>query len=174
MAVVASAQAGLRAARAGATLLQLRAPALTTREIELEADLLVEISPVPVLVSSRADLALAVGAAGVNLPENDIPVAEARRLLGPDRLVGRSVHSLAGAREAAADGADYLLFGPVFETRSHPRQPPAGFDALTEVAAGVEVPVLAIGGLTAERGRLCLEAGAAGYAAIRMFEGRPA
>jgi len=99
MAVVPDAGAGLRAA-AHASVIQLRAPGLSTRELEREARDLVAASPVPVLVSSRCDVALASGAAGVNLPERDVPVASARRLLG-GALVGRSVHSLEAAVEAA-------------------------------------------------------------------------
>jgi len=181
MAIVEDARAGLRAARAGATVIQLRAPGVALREVEAEAELLVEISPVPVLVSSRADLALAVGAAGVNLPEGDLPVAAARRLLGTERLVGRSVHSLEGALEATEAGASFLLYGPVFETPSHPGRPGVGLEALARVAEavlaggprGVPVPVLAVGGINRARAGHCLEAGAAGYAAIGMFQAHP-
>src|SRR6202011_2553947 len=101
---------------------------------------------VPVLISSRADLVLAAGAAGVQLPDGDLPVAAARRLLGPARLIGRSVHSPAAAEEAEAAGAQYLVFGPVFPTASHPGREAAGLPALAEVAAAVRIPVLAIGG----------------------------
>jgi thiamine-phosphate pyrophosphorylase len=122
----------------------------------------------PVVVSSRVDVALAAGAAGVHLPERDLPVAATRRLL-PDRLIGRSVHSVAAARAAAADGADYLLFGPVFATPSHADAAPVGLEALAEVAAAVTIPVLAIGGVDGTRLAECLAVGAGGYAAIREF-----
>ncbi|MGH7903519.1 MAG: thiamine phosphate synthase [Candidatus Dormibacteraceae bacterium] len=168
MAVVGSAEAGMHAIESGATVIQVRIAA--GRALEREAGRLVSGSAVPVLVSARADVAAAVGAAGVNLPEGDIPVADARRLLGPGRLVGRSVHSEEAARQAAAQGADWVIFGPVFETASHPDRP-AGLEALATVARAVRVPVIAIGGLDMERARRCLEAGAAGYAAIRLFEG---
>jgi thiamine-phosphate diphosphorylase len=169
MAVVTDAAAGLAAAAHGATLVQLRDPEATVRRLEQEASSLLSGSPLPVLVSSRVDLALATGAAGVHLPENDLPVAAARALLGGG-LLGRSVHSVAAARQAAAEGADYLLFGPVFETASHPGRPARGLAALEEVAAAVPVPVLAIGGIDAERARACREAGAAGFAAIGYFK----
>jgi thiamine-phosphate diphosphorylase len=171
MAIVRDAAAGLRAAARGATVLQLRDPAATARALEREACRVVAEAAVPVVVSGRADLALAAGAAGVHLPERDLPVAGARRLLGPDRLVGRSVHSLEAAVRAESEGADYVIFGSVFVSASHPGQDVAGLAALERVAAAVRVPVLAIGGVDADRVRACLAAGAAGFAAIRYFEG---
>jgi thiamine-phosphate diphosphorylase len=168
MAVVAGAQAGLRAA-SSAIIVQLRAPGLTAREVERQLTELVASSPVPVLVSSRCDLALACGAAGVNLPERDISVRDARVLLG-DRLIGRSVHSLEAAREAEHDGADYVIFGPIWSSATHRDSEPVGIEALAAVVRAVRIPVLAIGGVTAERVADILDSGAAGYAAIRMFE----
>jgi thiamine-phosphate diphosphorylase len=171
MAVVTDAAGGLAAAARGATLVQLRDPAATVRRLEQEASRLVDASPLPVLISSRVDVALATGAAGVHLPENDLPVAAARALLG-ERLLGRSVHSVEAALQAAQEGADYVVFGPVFATASHPGRPARGLAALEEVAAAVPVPVLAIGGIDAERAAACREAGAAGFAAIGYFSQR--
>ena len=168
MAVVSSAAAGLRAAPR-ATVLQLRAPLLSTAELEREARALVVSSPIPVLVSSRCDLCLAVGADGVNLPARDIGVPDAREILGR-RLVGRSVHSLDEALAAAGDGADFVIFGPVWHSATHPGAAAAGVDALARVARAVKVPVIAIGGLTDARIAECEAAGAAGYAAIRLFQ----
>ena len=170
MAVVTTADSGLRAPELGATIVQLRNPAATARELEREAAALVSGSRVPVVISSRVDVALAVGAAGVNLPEQDLPVAEARRLLGGDRLLGRSVHSVGAAREAEEEGADYILFGPVYASASHPGRPAAGLEALAGVAAAVRIPVLAIGGVDRGRAEECRRHGAAGFAAISMFE----
>jgi thiamine-phosphate pyrophosphorylase len=167
MAVVDSAHAGLRAA-SRASVIQLRARGLGVRELEREAIELVASSPVPVIVSSRCDVALAAGAAGVNLPERDISVAGARTLLG-DRLVGRSVHSVESALEAEREGADFVIFGPVWPSASHPGAAPAGLSALAAVARAVRVPVLAIGGVTEARIAECRSAGAAGYAAITLF-----
>jgi thiamine-phosphate pyrophosphorylase len=168
MAIVTNASAGMKAARR-ATVLQVRAPLSTARAIEHEATALVATSPVPVIVSSRCDIALAAGAAGVNLPENDIAVAAARALMG-ERLVGRSVHSLESALRAEGEGADYVIFGPVWVSESHPASGPTGIKALAEVAHALGIPVLAIGGVTEQRIPECHAAGAAGYAAIRMFE----
>jgi thiamine-phosphate pyrophosphorylase len=168
MAVVASAEAGLHAITKGATMVQLRAPHLTARELEREAKALVPKASVPVVVSSRCDVALAAGAAGVNLPERDISVAEARTLMG-QRLVGRSVHSIESAVTAEREGADYVIFGPVWPSASHPEEKSQGIVALAAVARAVRVPVLAIGGITTERAEECAKAGAAGYAAITLF-----
>jgi thiamine-phosphate pyrophosphorylase len=168
MAVVASASAGLRAAER-ATILQLRAPGLSARALEAQANELVASSPVPVLVSARCDIALASGAAGVNLPERDITVQDARELMGA-RLIGCSVHSLESAIYAERLGADFVIFGPIWSSQSHPDSKAAGVAALAEVAGALRIPVLAIGGVTEERIAECHAAGAAGYAAIRLFE----
>ena len=168
MAVVASAREGMHAAPR-ATILQLRSLAMTARELEAEASELVGASPVPVLISSRCDIVLASGAAGINLPERDVAVHDARALLG-QRLIGRSVHSLQSAIEAERDGADFVIFGPVWPSASHAGTSPTGVEALAEVARAVRIPVLAIGGVTQERIAECHAAGAAGYAAIRLFQ----
>ena len=168
MAIVSSAAAGLRAA-SRATIIQLRAPGLSTAALESEANELVAAAAIPVVISSRCDVALAAAAAGVNLPESDISVAEARNLLG-SRLLGRSVHSIQSAQQAERERADYVIFGPVWESVSHPGTAPAGPAALAQLARSVGIPVLAIGGVTEERVAEILASGAAGYAAIRLFE----
>lgn len=168
MAVVSTAAAGLRAA-SRATVLQLRAPERSAAELEREARELVAASPIPVLVSSRCDICLATAAHGVNLPERDIGIAGARALLA-ERLVGRSVHSVEGAQQAERDNADFVIFGPVWPSASHPGRSPSGLDMLARVARSVRIPVIAIGGVTEERIAECHEAGAAGYAAIGLFE----
>jgi thiamine-phosphate pyrophosphorylase len=169
MAIVRDCAAGLRAVERGATLLQLRDPHMSARALEAEAARLVAAAPVPVVVSARADVALAAGAAGVHLPERDLPVAAARQLLGASRLVGRSVHSVAAALEAEREHADYVVFGSVYPSPSHPDRPAAGLDALRRVAEAVRLPVLAIGGVDATRAGECRAAGAAGFAAIGYF-----
>jgi thiamine-phosphate diphosphorylase len=168
MAVVANAAAGRRAAPR-ASILQLRAPLLGGRRLESEARELVNSCGLPVIVSSRCDVALATGCAGVNLPESDIAVRDARQLLG-DLLIGRSVHSLAAALEAERGGADYVLFGPVWPSPSHPGGAPQGVEALAEVSRTLRIPVLAIGGITEARIAECHAVGAAGFAAIGLFQ----
>lgn len=166
MALVETAAAGLRAAELGASLVRLRSARLTTRQQEAEAARLVAECPVPVLVTARVDLALAVGAAGVHLPAGDLPPGEVRRL-APGLAIGQSIHS---AQEAEDAGADYLLLGPVWATPSHPGGAGIGLDAVREAcrrAGGV--PVLAVGGVDAARTERVMRAGAAGWAAIRMY-----
>jgi len=118
-------------------------------------------------VNDRLDVALAAGADGVQLGAGSLDAGEARRL-GPSWLVGRSVHSVADARAARAAGADYLVAGPVFATATHPGATPLGIDGLRAVVA-VGLPVIAIGGVTAERIGELRAAGARGAAAIRSL-----
>src|SRR3977135_2169746 len=118
MAIVSSAGAGLRAAQK-ATVIQLRAPDMTTADFEKEVRTLLAAVSVPVVLSSRCDVALACGAAGVNLPERDISAAEARSLLD-DRLVGKAVHSIESALKAEEEDADYGIFGPAGESDTPP------------------------------------------------------
>jgi thiamine-phosphate diphosphorylase len=117
-------------------------------------------------VNDRADVALAADADGVHLRSDGPPTVRVRPLQ-PDWLIGRSLH--AGAPDDAYDGADYLLFGAVFESRSKPGASPAGIDGLRAVAARAPVPVIAIGGITPGRAAACRRAGAAGVAGIDIF-----
>lgn len=131
-----------------------------------------------ILVNDRLDVALAQSADGVHLGEKSIAVEEARRLADSVRarsdvpfLVGVSCHSINAARTAAAFGADYLFFGPVFATPSKAAYgAPQGLDRLAEVCQAVTIPVLAIGGINEHNAASCLAAGAAGIAAIRLFQ----
>jgi thiamine-phosphate pyrophosphorylase len=139
--------------------------------------------PTRIIVNDRLDIALAESAGGVHLAENSLPVAEVRRLLAiarqpaardDDFLVGVSTHSLAAAKAAGIEGADYIFFGPVFPTPSKAAfGTPQGLERLAEVCTSVDVPVLAIGGITLENVGRCLRAGAAGIAAIRLFQDAP-
>jgi len=116
-----------------------------------------------VILNDRLDLVPAAGAAGVHLPARGLPVAVARRLLGPSALVGRSVHSPAEARAAHDAGADYVFLGPIWETPSHPGAPGLGLAAIGDARPA---RVVAIGGVTPERAAACRDAGAVGVAAI--------
>jgi len=101
------------------------------------------------LVNDRLDVALAARAAGVHLPADGLPVGQVRRHAGKKFLIGRSVHSLAEARQARKEGADYVFFGPVFATPSKSSfGPPQGPEALRKVVESVPIPVWAIGGIT--------------------------
>jgi thiamine-phosphate pyrophosphorylase len=118
-----------------------------------------------VLVNDRLDVALAAAIDGVHLPANGLPAAHVRPLV---RVLGCSTHTLEEAVEAERAGADFAIFGPVFDT---PGKSPVGLTALRRVCAAVRVPVLAIGGITLENTREVLDAGASGIAAIRLFQG---
>ena len=118
-----------------------------------------------VVVNDRTDIALTCGAAGVHLREDSPPCARVRAIVPPGFLIGRSVHTVSGARAAAA--ADYLLFGTVFPSKGKPPgHPVAGITALRDVCAATPRPVLAIGGLDAARAPEAAAAGAAGIAAV--------
>ena len=126
-----------------------------------------------VLVNDRADLALLAGADGVHGGDEDLPPAEARRLVGPERLVGRTTRTLEEARAALAEGADHVGFGPMFGTRSKALAlPPRGLAALREVCAALPAPVVAIGGITEENVADVAAAGAACAAVIDDLFGR--
>jgi thiamine-phosphate pyrophosphorylase len=114
------------------------------------------------LVNGPLEVALAAEADGVHLPEAAPPVRRRREGF----LVGRSVHSLEAARRAEAEGVDYLVAGPVYETRSHPGREPAGLSLIEEITRGVRVPVLAIGGVGVGRVEEVVRAGASGVAVI--------
>lgn len=132
---------------------------------------------VVVIINDRADVALALlptrratpGGAlvpvGVHLGERSLPVDLVRRHL-PLPLVGRSVHTVEDALQAAADGADYVTFGHIFPSASHPVEPPVGLDRLRDVVTRIEAPVLAIGGIDATNAADVLATGAAGIAVI--------
>lgn len=111
-------------------------------------------------------LASSVGADGVHLPEAGPDIALARREFGRPALVGRSVHTVDAARQAAAEGADYLIAGTIFASPSHPTLAPAGLNFLRQVCAAVSVPVLVIGGVTPENVAGCIAAGASGVAVL--------
>jgi thiamine-phosphate pyrophosphorylase len=126
-------------------------------------------------VNGSIDVARRAGASGVHLTAAQDP-AEARGALGASALVGKSVHGVDAAVAAEKAGADYILFGPVFETPAKARYgPPQGLDRLRKVCVTVAIPVFAVGGITPERAGECVAAGARGVAAISalMKAGKP-
>ena len=106
---------------------------------------------------------------GLHLPESVQSVPEVRQIVGPDILVGRSVHSVEGAKKAADAGADYLLAGTIFASQSHPEVVPRGWILLAEIAAVVDLPLIAVGGITPQNLGLCLDAGAVGVAVLSQI-----
>jgi len=183
------------AASAGVDYIQLRERDLPTRDLESLAresvNAIREVKrinadhsrPAPALfINSRTDVALAVSADGVHLRANDVSPQEvkkicercgagtpARELSPRPLLICASCHSPAEVNHAAANGATFAVFAPVFEKKDALRTPPAGLAQLRE-ACRAKIPVLALGGITLSNAKSCLEAGAAGIAAIRLFQ----
>lgn len=159
-----------QAVNAGLPAVQLRERDLSTGEVLALAREIQSITApraVPLIVNDRIDLALALNVDGVHLRANSVSVSVARRLVGVDRLVGVSTHSLGEVEQANRDGADYVLFGPIFETPSkRPFGPPLGLGMLAEVCRRSTVPVFAVGGVTSVSVPDIRRAGAHGVAVI--------
>ena len=154
----------------GARLLQLRVKDRPTREfltIAQEVRTICHRYGSLLIINDRADIALAVEADGVHVGQEDLPLAAARKVLGPGKLIGVSTHDPAQALAAGRGGADYLGFGPLFGTSTKATGYSArGLDQLREVRALVSLPIVAIGGITAERAPAVLAAGADAVAMI--------
>ena len=165
------------AAQGGAGAIQLREKDLSARDLyALGARLQVALAPygVPLLINDRLDVALALDAAGVHLAGHSLPTAVARRVLGAGKLLGVSTHSVEEARCAAEDGADFIVFGPVFTTPSKVAYgPPQGLQYLTTVVRAVRIPVIAIGGINHTNLPQIVQAGAYGVAMIRAVLAAP-
>jgi thiamine-phosphate pyrophosphorylase len=164
----------LEGAPRGQVGLQLRAKELAGRELLHLVEELGEVTRAAgaaLLVNDRVDVALAGAADGVHLPARGLPVADARRLLGPERLIGVSTHAPAEIEAARAAGADFAVFGPVFFTPSKAHDgPPHGLAGLT-AATAIALPVFALGGIEAHNAGACRRKGAHGVAFIRaVFE----
>jgi thiamine-phosphate pyrophosphorylase len=122
---------------------------------------------VPLIVNDRVDLMMALNLDGVHLRSDSLSPSSVRRLIGPRRLIGVSTHSIEDVRRANERGADYIVFGPIFETPSKRSfGPPLGLNLLADVCGRSSIPVLAIGGITCERVRDVRRAGAHGVAVI--------
>ncbi|HVS40812.1 MAG TPA: thiamine phosphate synthase [Candidatus Dormibacteraeota bacterium] len=164
--------ATVRAARdAGAEVVQLRRKGedarLTLRLAERCRELLPAGGGTLLVVNDRVDIAMAAGADGVHLGQDDLPLAAARRLW-PGGLVGRSTHSLGQALAAQAEGADYIGVGPVWATPTKPGRPAVGLELVRAVAAAqLRIPWVAIGGVDAGNIGAVLAAGARAVAAVR-------
>ena len=180
-----------QAAQFSVDYIQLREKDLSTRELEELASEAMSIlrdaklrtedrelrTPLPrtaLLINSRTDVALAVGADGVHFPSNDIAPSEVRKIShGADTpvrvIISVSCHQPLEVQQAELAGADLAVFAPVFEKKNVHEARPAGIDAMRQ-ACRFRIPVLALGGINLENAKSCLEAGAAGIAAIRLFQ----
>jgi thiamine-phosphate pyrophosphorylase len=174
-------------AAAGVDLVQLREKDLGSRALEglaHKAMAALGESRTRLLINSRTDIALACGAHGVHLPANDLPASEVRAVMArvnpavgarskTEPMIGVSTHSLAEVASAEAHGADFAVFAPVFAKGDAVNR--EGLEQLRTICHRTEkaqppMPVLALGGITLENARQCIEAGAAGIAAIRLFQ----
>ena len=159
------------AVEAEVPLFQIREKSLPARELYELTSRAIEVtrgSKTRLLVNDRADIARAAGADGVHLTSQSLPADVVRNVFGSEFLIGVSTHSLEEARVARDSGADFVVFGPVFE--KHGYSSPQGLDKLREVTSELgDFPVLAIGGISLDNIAACLDAGASGIAAIRLL-----
>jgi thiamine-phosphate pyrophosphorylase len=165
------------AVRGGVTVVQLRAKSLPFREfleLGLAAAGCLANTGVPLLINDRVDVALACGADGVHLGQEDASVLTARRALGPDRIIGVSVNTVGEARRAEEDGANYVGAGPAFPTATKETALPVlGPDKLGRLRRAVGIPVVAIGGITAANAAELSRAGVDGIAVVSAILGAP-
>ncbi len=168
-------------ATVGVDYIQLREKDLSIHALEILANQAIAALAVgpqtKLLINSRTDIALACGAHGVHRPANDLSASEVRaifaRTRAPAPVIGVSAHSIAEVASAETQGADFAVFAPVFEKAGESN--PEGLEQLRKTChrpktSGASMPVLALGGITLANARLCLEAGAAGIAAVRLFQ----
>lgn len=145
----------------GADLIQLREKDYTTRQLIKEGRELLKVTRkagIPLIVNDRVDVALAIDADGVHLGQEDMPLVEARKILGKDKIIGISTHNLEQAMEAEAEGADYIGYGPVFATTTKGGAP-VGVESLKRVMKVIKIPVFAIGGIKLNNLKQVIEAG---------------
>ena len=162
----------------GARFLQLRVKNRPTREfveIARAVKRLTDAAGVQLIINDRVDIALLIDAAGVHVGQDDLPLKATRQLLGSQRIVGFSTHNAAQLNAAAATGlADYLAFGPIFPTRSKENPDPVqGLDNLGQIRTLTDLPLVAIGGITADHVRAVLASGADAVAVIGAIAGSP-
>ena len=160
---------------AGAPAIQLRERDLSARELVTlarEVQTVMGSSTSQLLINDRIDVALALEGVGVHLRSNSLPLSVARRMLGAQRLLGSSVHSVEEGLLAESQGADYLVLGPIYETPSKQMfGPPLGIHTLEKACTLVRIPIIGIGGVTAARAGEMRRAGAFGVAVITAILG---
>ena len=160
----------------GVTLVQYRAKTASSAEMYAEAlqlKALCDSFNVPLIINDRLDIAMAVGAAGVHLGQDDLPCAAARKILGEDYLIGVSAHNPAEAAEALQSGADYLGCGAVFGTATKADVQKLGTEGLAAICREKGLPVVGIGGVTADNYREVRAAGADGAAIVSGILAQP-
>ena len=173
---VTLAQAVEAALDGGVTCLQLREKEASAGEILALARTLLPLCRarmVPLLINDRVDIALAAGADGVHLGQDDLPLPEARALLGPDRILGATAHTVEEALRAEAQGADYLGVGAMFPTGTKHNVVPTSPETLRAICEAVSIPVVAIGGVTADNLPKLAGCGMAGAAVVSAIFSQP-
>ncbi|KKX53820.1 thiamine phosphate synthase [Brevibacillus borstelensis] len=151
----------------GMDRLHIREKHRTAREIMEWAEALAGVMPrESILINDRVDVAAAVQCCGAHLAYHSLPVKAARRVLSPGQKVGCSVHSMTEAMEAAEQGADYVLYGHIFPSRSKPGLAPRGTGELKTIVEALSIPVIGLGGIKPDNAGQVLAAGCAGIAAL--------
>ena len=158
------------ACRAGVTIVQLREKNLTTNQYYQLAKQVKEITDayqVPLIIDDRLDVCLAVDAAGLHIGDDELPVSVARQVLGPEKILGVTAKTVKRALEAEEGGADYLGTGAIFTTTTKENAPITLISTLKTICQRVDIPVVAIGGLTSENIDQLIGTGIAGVAVVR-------
>ena len=158
------------ACRSGVTIIQLREKNLTTNQYYQLAKQVKEITDayqVPLIIDDRLDICLAVDAAGLHIGDDELPVSVARKVLGPEKILGVTAKTEKRALEAETSGADYLGTGAIFPTRTKENAPITLISTLKTICQTVAIPVVAIGGLTSENIDQLVDTGIAGVAVVR-------
>ena len=158
------------ACRSGVTIVQLREKNLTTNQYYQLAKQVKEITDayqVPLIIDDRLDICLAVDAAGLHIGDDELPVSVARKVLGPDKILGVTAKTVKRALEAEEGGADYLGTGAIFPTTTKENAPITLISTLKTICQRVAIPVVAIGGLTSENIDQLIGTGIAGVAVVR-------
>ncbi len=158
-----------RAIDAGIRTLQLRDKNLPKKELYGVAERIAELSVrnrVTFIINDHIDIALAVNSDGVHLGQDDMPLEEARRLMGKGKIIGISTHTLPQAIKAREGGADYIGFGPMFPTATKNAGNPKGVERLRKIRQHLDIPIVAIGGITWENVHEVMKAGADAVAAV--------
>ena len=158
------------ACRSGVTIVQLREKNLTTNQYYQLAKQVKEITDayqVPLVIDDRLDVCLAVDAAGLHIGDDELPVSVARKVLGPDKILGVTAKTVKRALEAEEGGADYLGTGAIFPTTTKENAPITLISTLKTICQRVAIPVVAIGGLTSENIDQLMGTGIAGVAVVR-------
>ncbi|MBI5676392.1 MAG: thiamine phosphate synthase [Nitrospirae bacterium] len=148
---------------AGIKIIQLREKLLSKKDIYKEALAIRTLTlryNVTFIVNDHIDIALAVDADGVHLGQDDMPVKEARKIIGRRKIIGVSTHSLKQALDAEASGADYIGFGPIFKTATKDVGKPKGIASLKKISEQIKIPIAAIGGISHDNARKVLNNGA--------------